>query len=230
MAGRRRPWAIIQHAAHEGPGLIGSVLEAAGIEMQVYRTDEGESLPPSRMLRTLGGLVVMGGPMNVNQDREHPWLQSERDLLESAVAEEGMVVLGVCLGAQQLALALGGTASAGAALEVGHGQVMLTAEGEADPVLGPAGSPLSCFQWHSWTFTIPEGGSRLSGSALFANQAFRYGSMAYGLQFHVEVDHSLAKAWEPLLPEGVVLTDEVREPIEAVGTGILERLVGLSDR
>jgi GMP synthase-like glutamine amidotransferase len=220
---------VIQHVAHEGLGLIGTALDAAGIEVQLYRTDQGESLPPSRVLRSLGGLVVLGGPMHVNQDREHPWLQSERDLLEAAV-EEGLVVLGVCLGAQQLAVALGGTASAGPALEIGPGQVLLTEEGAADPVLGPAGSPLPCFQWHSWTFSVPDGGVRLSGNAMFANQAFRMGPKAYGLQFHVEIDHNLAKAWEPHFPEGVVLTDEAREPIEQAGSGILERLVGLGDR
>ena len=224
----RRPWMIIQHAAHEGPGLLTSVLEAAGIEVQIYRTDEGDPLPPGRVVRTLGGLVVLGGPMNVNQDREHPWLQSERDLLEAAV-EDGLTVLGICLGAQQLALALGATASA-AAVEIGPGQVMLTPEGEKDAVLGPAGSPIPCFQWHSWTFTVPEGGVRLSGNAMFANQAFRMGTHAYGLQFHVEVNDELADAWLPILPEGVVLNDGVVGSIASVGTGILARLVGLSDR
>lgn len=229
MAASRRPWMIVQHVAEEGPGLITPALEEAGIEVQLYRTDHGESLPPARVMRSLGGLVVLGGPMHVNQDREHPWLQSERDLLEAAV-EEGLTVLGVCLGAQQLAMALGGTSSAGSAVEIGPGQVMLTPEGEQDAVLGPAGSPLPCFQWHSWTFTVPEGGVRLSGNALFANQAFRVGTRAYGLQFHVEVDAALAKAWAPNLPEGVTLTDDVRESIESVGTGILTRLVALSDR
>jgi GMP synthase-like glutamine amidotransferase len=221
---------IIQHAAHEGPGLITAVLENAGIEPQIYRTDQGEPLPPTRVLRSFGGVVAMGGPMNVNQDREHPWLQSERDLLEAAVEDGGMVVLGVCLGAQQLAIALGGSASAGGVLEVGPGQVLLTEEGEADPVLGPGGSPLPCFQWHSWTFSVPPEGVRLSGNAMFANQAFRVGKLAYGLQFHVEVNLELAKAWEPLLPQGVALSDEVRGSIEDVGTGILTRLVKLAAR
>jgi GMP synthase (glutamine-hydrolysing) len=91
---------------------------------------------------------------------------------------------------------------------------------------------LPCFQWHSWTFTIPEaaGGVRLSGNAMFANQAFRAGRLAYGLQFHVEVDLELAKAWAPLMPEGVSMSDEVRGSIEDVGTGILTRLVELGDR
>lgn len=228
MAGRR-PWMVVQHVTHESPGLIGSALEGAGIEVNLYRVDQGEQLPPARALRTLGGLVVLGGPMNVNDDREHPWLESERELLETAVQED-LVVLGVCLGAQQLALATGGTASPGPAPEIGPGQVMLTEEGLEDPVLGPAGASFPCMHWHSWTFGLPPGGVRLSGNARFANQAFRVGPRAYGLQFHVEVDVGLAKAWAPLLPQGVALPDEARERIEEVGVGILERLIGLSDR
>jgi GMP synthase (glutamine-hydrolysing) len=220
---------LIQHVSSEGAGVIGTVLDAAGIEFTVYRTDLGEPLPPSRAVRTLGGLVIMGGPMSVHDDRDHPWLLGERDLIGAAV-DEGLTVLGVCLGAQQLAAALGGRVMAGPASEIGPGQVMLTPEGIDDPVLGPAGQSFPCMHWHSDTFTVPDGGVRLAGNARYANQAFRMGEKAYGLQFHVEVDVGLAKSWAPLLPEGISLPEEIRQQIEEVGTGVIERLVSLSDR
>lgn len=224
-----RPWAILQHVAAEGPGVIGQVLEEAGVTFTVHRTDVGEPLPSERALRTLGGLVALGGPMSVHDDLSHPWLMAERDLM-AAATEEGLTVLGVCLGAQQLAMAHGGEVTRGPAPEVGPGQVMLTPEGLEDPVLGPAGSAFPCMHWHIDTFTVPGNGVRLSGNARFANQAFRVGSFAYGLQFHVEVDAALAKAWAPLLPADAQLGDAVREDIEVVGTGIFKRLVELNDR
>jgi GMP synthase (glutamine-hydrolysing) len=220
---------IIQHVGSEGPGLIATVLDAAGIEVNLYRTDLGEPLPPARSVRTLGGLVALGGPMSVHDDREHPWLLAERDLLQAAVTE-GLTVLGVCLGAQQLALALGGDVIAGPEPEVGPAPVMLTPEGLEDPVLGPAGNSFMCMHWHNDTFTIPDGAVRLSGNARFANQGFRMGDRAYGLQFHVEVDVALAKCWAPLLPEGMGIPEDVRASIEEVGTGVIERLVAVTER
>jgi GMP synthase-like glutamine amidotransferase len=222
-----RPWLVVQHVAHEGPGLIATMLEKAGIEMHLCRVDQGELLPPSRAVRSLGGLVVLGGPMGVHDDSLNPWLEAERELLAAAV-EADRVVLGVCLGAQQLAEALGGQVTVGPEPEIGFGQVLLTPEGESDPVLGPAGTPFPCVHWHRDTFTVPDTGVRLAGNARFANQAFRVGARAYALQFHVEVDDSLATAWGPMLPDGLTISDEQRDSIESTGSGILERIVGLA--
>jgi len=229
VAGSRRPWMLVQHAVSEGAGLIATALERAGIEQTVFRTDLGEPLPNERAIRTLGGLVVLGGAMSVHDVHDHPWLVAERDLLASATSE-GLTVLGVCLGAQQLAMALGAEVTTGSLPEIGPGQVMLTAEGLEDPVLGPAGPAFPCMHWHADTFAIPEGGVRLSGNAMFANQAFRYGERAYGLQFHVELDAAQAETWSTELPAGVTIPDEAQARIEEIGTGIIERLVALADR
>jgi len=172
-------------------------------------------------------VAVLGGAMGVHDGARYPWLVDERVLLEAAVGAD-KVVLGVCLGAQQLAAALGAEVETDRPLEVGAGSVRLTDEGAADPVLGPAGDPLACIQWHRDTFAIPDGGVRLAGNEQFVNQAFRVGRRAYGLQFHVEVDADLAAAWAPLLPEGATLAPEAVAQAERVGRGILGRLAALA--
>lgn len=139
---------VIQHVDFEGPGLIGAVLSARGADLRVVRTDEGDALPA---VDELDVLVVMGGPMGAHDDAAYPHLAGERELLAAAVAA-GIPVLGVCLGAQLLAAALGGTVSRGPAPEVGLGTVSLTDTGRADPVLGPAGRYLRVLHWHADTF------------------------------------------------------------------------------
>lgn len=232
MAGsERRPWLVVQHVAHEGPGLIGPVLEGAGIDVEVCRTDVGEPLPPSRAVRSYGGLVVMGGPMGVDDNRDSPWLVAERDLLEKAVAD-GLVVLGVCLGAQQLAVALGAAVQRGPEVEVGLGTVTLTPEGVEDPVLGPAGSPLPCLHWHGDTFGLPDGAVLLAGNDRYEHQAFRVGDRVYGLQFHVEATPELTRSWAAQAGGSAFAgaDDDQLAPLVAAGTGIIGRLVAQGDR
>jgi len=218
-----RPWAVAQHASHEGPGLIASVLDDARVPVHVVRLDRGETLPAPRRL---GGIVVMGGAMGVHDDTDHPWLETERRWIAEAV-RAGVPVLGVCLGAQQLAAALGAPVTTGPAPEIGVGEVELTAEGRSDPVLGPEGDRMPVVQWHGDTFAIPQGGVRLATGDRYENQAFRYGDVAYGLQFHVELDDAMAEAWAPELPAGVTLDAEARHDTEVVGRRVLERFVAL---
>ena len=158
----------------------------------------------------------------------HPWLAPERDLIRTAVGR-GLPVLGVCLGAQQLAAALGAEVTTGPEEEVGAGQVELTADGRRDPVFGPeynglSGTTVPCVHWHRDTFSLPDGAVHLAATRRFPHQAFRVGTRAYGLQFHVEVDTGLAAAWRPLLPDGVTLTDADVARVEAVGRRILRAL------
>ena len=197
--------------------------------MAVTRLDLSEPLPD---LAGLGGLVVMGGPMGVHDSEDHPWLGPERELIRDAV-DNGTPVLGVCLGSQQLAAALGAEVTSGPIEEVGPGQVELTAEGRRDPVLGPeyhglSGTAVPCVHWHRDTFTLPSGAVHLAASRAFPHQAFRFGDRAYGLQFHIEVDEQLARAWRPLLPGGVRLDGAVVARVESVGLRILRRFVDVS--
>jgi len=221
-----RPWAVLQHVVHEGPGSIGTVLGANGIGATVVRLDLDEPLPEAGRL---GGLVVMGGPMGVHDVDEHPWLAPERSLIRAAV-DAGLPVLGVCLGAQQLAAALGADVTTGPVEEVGPGQVELTADGRRDPVLGPeynglSGTSLPCVHWHRDTFALPDGAVHLAATRAFPHQAFRFGPTAYGLQFHVEVDEGLAAAWRPLLPGDVALGDADVAWVAGVGRRVLQRFV-----
>ncbi len=221
-----RPWAVVQHVAHEGPGLIADALIDHGRGIEVVRLDRGDPLPDHR---DMAGLVVMGGPMGVHDVGDHPWLVPERALME-AVATDGRPVLGVCLGAQQLAVALGAEVTRGTAPEIGIGRVELTADGRRDPMLGPeygglAATAPACVHWHSDTFSLPVGAVHLAATRVTPHQAFRWGATVYGLQFHVEVDRTLAAAWLPDLPAGVTLGDAGLAEVEAVGRRVLRRFV-----
>ncbi len=219
------PWLLVQHVAFEGPGAIATAVRDAGAELTILRMDRGDTLPSPDALTDVAGLVVMGGPMSVHDDLV--WLAAERALLRAAV-EAGRPVLGVCLGAQQLAAALGATVTRGPAPECGVGEVHLTTEAIGDPVFGPAPTPLPCVHWHGETFGLPEGAVRLAGNAAYENQAFRVGDCAYGLQFHVEVTASLVAHWGPHLPPGVFLRASDVAHVARAGDGILRRFVGLA--
>jgi GMP synthase-like glutamine amidotransferase len=219
------PWLLVQHVAHEGPGSIAVALSDVGAEHQIVRVDQGDAVPPPAALADVAGLVVMGGPMGVHD--AHGWLADERALLRRAV-ENAMPVLGVCLGAQQLAAALGASVTPGPAPEEGVGEVHLTNEAISDPVFGPAPTPLPCVHWHSDTFGLPDDAVRLAGNEAYENQAFRIGARAYGLQFHVEVTASLVAHWGPHLPAGMYLRASDVAHVARAGDGIVRRFVGLA--
>ncbi|HLM96326.1 MAG TPA: type 1 glutamine amidotransferase [Acidimicrobiales bacterium] len=217
---------MVQHAPDEGPGIVAGVLDAAGVDAHVVRLDRGDRLPAPG---DVGGVVVLGGAMGVHDTDEFPWLDTERRWIADTV-RSGVPVLGICLGAQLLAAALGASVTTGPAPEVGVGQVELTAAGRADPVLGPEGDRVPVIHWHGDTFTIPAGAVHLATGERYGNQAFRYGTRAYGLQFHIEVDHDMAEAWASELPAGVTLPPEDRRVVEEVGRRVLGRFVELSRR
>lgn len=222
-------WSIIQHVDHEGPGVIVDALVDAGHVPDVVRIDCGDALPDHR---SVAGLVVMGGPMGVYQAADHPWLAEERALI-GAVVGDGRPVLGVCLGAQQLALSLGAEVTTGPAPEIGLGQVELTPAGRRDPVLGPeygglAGTTVPCVHWHQDTFSLPGGAVHLAATRAFPHQAFRWGDRVYGFQFHLEVDPALAEGWLPHLPAGVALDAQSRARVESVGRRVFRRFVDRS--
>jgi GMP synthase (glutamine-hydrolysing) len=214
-----RTFAVIQHVASEGPGLIAAVARAHGITLDVRRMDRGDSL---RRADAIDGLVVLGGPMGADDAAAYPHLAAERRLLAEACAL-GIPVLGVCLGAQLLAAAHGARVYRGPAPEIGFGAVTLTVEGARDPVLGPSGPSVPAFHWHGDTFDLPAGAVHLAASDRYQHQAFRVGDTAYGLQFHVELDRALARDWAHALPAGVALDEKRRAAVELTGRAVLHR-------
>jgi GMP synthase (glutamine-hydrolysing) len=216
---RSGKWVVVQHVAHEGPGLIAAIAAGHELELEVCRCYEGQPLPHAG---ELAGLVLMGGPMGVGEASRYPFLAGELDLITEALANQ-TPLLGVCLGAQLLAAALGGAVYRGEREEIGPGWVSLTADGLSDPVLGCLGLPeIPVFHWHGETFDLPYGARLLAGSELFPHQAFVFGRCAYGLQFHIEVDATLASIWREHLPASVELGESHLQEIGRRGEAILD--------
>lgn len=176
---------FIQHDPHDGPGGLLGLFVARRVGVEIVRPYAGEVVPTN--LDRASGLVVLGGPMSVNEQYEYPYLTDEIELIQSAVAT-GKPVLGVCLGSQLLAAALGASIRPNPVKEVGWHPVELTDEANGDPLFGGVRASFPAFHWHGDTFDLPTGSVHLAASPLCRHQAFRYGANAYGVQFHLEVD------------------------------------------
>ena len=183
---------ILQNSGHEGPGTIENYLKENKLAYTIVDlSKKGYKLPaPS----DYNALIVMGGPMNVYETDEFPYLIEEEKIIKTAI-EKNYLVLGICLGAQMMAKALDAKVTKGKTKEIGWYDINLTEDGIEDKALGPLGNKVKVFQWHGDTFDIPSGAVRLAGSELFPNQAFRYGKRAYALQFHLEVTEDIIKNW-----------------------------------
>jgi GMP synthase-like glutamine amidotransferase len=182
---------VLQHIACEPPAEYGTVLTSRGHTLHPVEVDEGEPLPD---WRDYGAIIAMGGPMGVYEENAYPWLVAEKQLIGDAV-RAGLPYFGACLGVQLLAAALGARVYAGPTPEVGILDVMRTEDGGSDPVASILPERFKTLQWHGDTFDLPEGGVSLFSSPMYANQGFRFGEVAYGVQFHLEVDAALADEW-----------------------------------
>jgi GMP synthase-like glutamine amidotransferase len=182
---------VLQHIACEHPGVFSDVIRERGAEAVAVELDAGESLPD---WREFDGVVAMGGPMGAGDEGDHPWLLAEKRLVREAV-EAGRPFLGVCLGVQLLAAALGAQVYPADNPEVGLLEVELTAAGRGDPLFDGLDQRLVSLQWHGDTFELPEGAVHLARSEEVPHQAFRAGSRAYGVQFHLEVTGEMAREW-----------------------------------
>ena len=184
---------VVQHLEPEAPYAIGDALTVAGVAVDVRRVFAGAPLPPD--LADFAGLVIMGGPMSAQSDDGFPTRRAEIGLLTDALTR-GVPTLGVCLGAQLLALAAGGMVYPGVAgPEVGWGPVELTELAAEDPLLAELPRQLTVFHWHWDTFDLPPDAVYLATSSRYRNQAFRSGPRAWGLQFHLEIDEQAVAAF-----------------------------------
>jgi len=206
---------VFQHIACEHPGIFRDFLKADGIAYDAVELDEGEPIPS---LDKYDALWVMGGPMDVWEEDQHPWLIAEKAAIREAVETRGMPYLGLCLGHQLLGAALGGTVGKMRAPEVGILDVALTAQGRADPIFAGMAPTQKALQWHGAEVqALPPGAVVLASSPACPHQAMRIGRLAYGLQYHMELTSRTVPEWGDV-PAYACSLDET------LGSGALPRL------
>jgi GMP synthase-like glutamine amidotransferase len=179
-----------RHVPFEGAGLIEPELSRRGLHLDYADLYAPHSTEPS--LSSYRALIFLGGPMSVNDDLE--WLRREEAYIREA-AQYGTPVLGVCLGAQLIAKALGATVHRNPIKEIGWFEIETTPAGRQDPLFASLAARESVFHWHGETFDLPPCAELLASSARCRNQAFRVGSSTYGLQFHLEVSPEMIADW-----------------------------------
>ncbi len=162
--------------------------------LDFHYIDLFEKNPDRLNLKTAPGLVILGGSMNVDQVDEYPFLSREVEWIQQALAA-GLPTLGICLGAQLLAKALGARVYPNRVKEIGWYRVDLTPHADRDALFEGGGKRITVFHWHGDTFDLPPGTIRLAENQHCRNQAFRYGRSAYGLQFHIEMTQALIESW-----------------------------------
>ncbi len=190
---------ILKHVANEGAGTIHDYLNERKIPIRFIELYRGEPIPQD--LENVRAVCVMGGPMNVDDESLHPFLSAEKKFIRTLM-EKNIPVLGVCLGSQLIAAALGKKVYKAPVPEIGWSDVALTPAAATDPVFSALPQrPISVLQWHEDTFDLPEGAVLLARGSEVAHQAFRVGPSAYGLQFHVEVTGAMLMDWFEKRPE-----------------------------
>ncbi|MDH4084493.1 MAG: type 1 glutamine amidotransferase [Nitrospira sp.] len=212
----------LQHVPFEGPGAFASSLSTRTVSLDRYL------VPKDGLPKDAGDLlIVMGGPMSVNDSDK--WIAEETAFIRSAL-RAGKPVIGVCLGSQFMAKALGATVRSGKALEIGMTPVCLTDDGKRDPVFGPGPEGFDVFEWHGEIFDLPNECVSLASSEIAPLQAFRYGNRAYGLLFHLEMEQdgidSLCRECAPDLGKAGLTASHV----ESMAMPHLPQLHAMADR
>jgi GMP synthase (glutamine-hydrolysing) len=199
---------ILKHVANEGAGTIHDYLNGQKIPVRFIELYRGETIPAD--LSNVRAVCVMGGPMNVDDESKHPFLSAEKKFIRTLV-EKNIPVLGVCLGSQLIAAALGKKVYKASAPEIGWCDVTLTPEAATDPVLSALPQrPISVLQWHEDTFDLPDGAVLLARGSEVPHQAFRVGRSVYGFQFHVEVTGSMLMDWFEKRAESAAIMNRYR--------------------
>ena len=215
---------VLQHEKVEHPGVFRQFLAEDGHHWDAVELDAGEPLPP---LDGYDGLWVMGGPMDVWEEDAHPWLKEEKAYIKEAVEGKGLPFLGLCLGHQLLAEALGGSVGPGTP-EIGVMEVQMTEEGASGVFLDGLSERFHCLQWHSAEVkAMPPGATCLATSPACAVQAMKWGPRAYSAQFHFEAEEDTVANWAAIPAykgalEKAMGPDGVAKMTEAVDARISE--------
>lgn len=205
---------VLQHHPAEHPGILRAFLAEDGHSWDAVELNKGEALPS---LDDYDALWVMGGPMDTWQEDEHPWLKHEKTFIREAVEDRGLPYLGLCLGHQLLADALGGAVGPSETPEIGVLEVQLTEAGASGVAFDGIAETFECLQWHSAEVKqMPAGAQCLATSPDCAVQAMKWGTRALTTQFHVELEADTVRNWAEI-PEYAGALEQ------AMGKGALER-------
>jgi len=217
---------IIQNDPEVPPGNINAAIRELQVQYRVAHPYNNEALPP---VDEISAAIVLGGAMSVHDTAKHPFLAGVKEYIRECVQKE-TPFLGVCLGGQLLADILGGRVTTNSPYgEKGSLPVCLTAAGEEDPLFAGIPREFISFQWHNDSFEIPAGGTHLAFSAACPGQAFRFGTCAWGTQFHPEVERPIVDCWARWTEETAPATERFLADFARTEQAYLEvsrRLVG----
>ena len=183
---------VLQNIGCEDLGTMEAAIKSRNMEYHYIHLYNNDKVPEN--LSGYSALIILGGPMNVYETKQHPYLLDEERLIHEAI-DKKIATLGLCLGSQLIAKTAGAKVIAGKKKEIGWYSVSLTCDGLSDPLFVGFEKDITVFQWHGDTFDIPSGAKRLAESELFPNQAFKIGEKIIGLQFHLEVTEEAAFEW-----------------------------------
>ena len=207
---------VLEHSPIDHLGILAKYLRTSGIRWHSVKLYEGESIPS---LTDFDALIVMGGPQQVSDLKQFPWLISEKSFIRTAIKDNNKPVLGICLGAQLIADVMGGNVGPMTLPEIGILNVEKRVAAEDDSIFKRFPESATVFQWHlNEVNRLPSEAIHLMSSSSCKFQAFRVGRLVYGLQFHVEVTPDMVRATDHY-PEYVMALEAQK------GRGALDKLV-----
>ena len=202
----------LQHIWDDHPGFLGEIMQQYGIECEIVNVEE-EPIPA---VEGYSALISLGGAQHAYDDVRYPYFVAEKAVLRHVV-EQDIPFLGICLGGQLLADAMGATVGLHSMTEIGFFEVQLTEEGKLDPLFRGLPGYQQVFHWHEDVFDIPDGGIKLATGEHTPNQAFRIGRRAYGVQYHIELTPSMLDTW-------LHFPDYMKEIVKVTGQEALEEI------